>query len=45
MVRAYSPSRPYDIPGGYEEAPWHYKFDDHRDFGGVRLPLHRGRYL
>ena len=38
VVRAYSPSRPYDVPGGYAEAPWHYAFSDHRDFGGVRIP-------
>jgi hypothetical protein len=38
VVRAYSPSRPYDVPGGYAEAPWHYAFSEHRDFGGVRLP-------
>jgi hypothetical protein len=38
IVRASSPSRPYDVPGGYEEAPWHYDFDDHRDFGGIRIP-------
>jgi hypothetical protein len=38
IVRAHSPSRPYDVPGGYEEAPWHYDFEDHRDFGGIRIP-------
>ena len=38
IVCAYSPSRPYDVPGGYEEAPWHYDFEDHRDFGGIRIP-------
>ncbi len=38
VVRAHSPSRPYDVPGGYAEAPWHYAFSDHRDFGGVRIP-------
>jgi hypothetical protein len=38
VVRAYSPSRPYDVSGGYAEAPWHYAFSEHRDFGGVRIP-------
>lgn len=38
IVCAYSPSRPFDVPGGYEEAPWHYDFEDHRDFGGIRIP-------
>ena len=38
VVRAYSPSRPYDVPGGYAEAPWYYAFSEHRDFGGVRIP-------
>jgi hypothetical protein len=38
VVRAYSPARPYDVPGGYEEAPWSYEFSDHREFGGVRIP-------
>jgi hypothetical protein len=38
IVQAYSPSRPYDIPGGFAEAPWHYDFSDHREFSGVRIP-------
>ena len=38
IVRAYSPSRPYDVLGGYAYAPWHYTFGDHREFGGVRIP-------
>jgi hypothetical protein len=38
IVRASSPSRPYDVPDGYAEAPWHYDFDDHREFGGIRIP-------
>ena len=38
IVRAYSPSRPYDVTGGYEKAPWFYDFEDHREFGGVRIP-------
>lgn len=36
--RADSPARPYDVPGGYEEAPWQIIFDNHRDFNGARLP-------
>lgn len=36
--RAGSPSRPYDVPGGYEEAPWEIVFDKHRDFNGAWLP-------
>lgn len=44
VIRAHSPSRPYDVPGGYAEAPWYCKFSDHREFGnhrrfgGVRIP-------
>lgn len=38
VVSAYSSSRPYDVPGGYEEAPWRYDFSDYRNFGGTRLP-------
>ena len=38
VIRAYSPSRPYDVPDGYAEAPWYYEFSDHREFGGVRIP-------
>jgi len=38
VIRAHSPSRPYDLPDGYAEAPWHYQFSDHREFGGVRIP-------
>ena len=38
VVRAFSPARPYDVPGGYEEAPWSYTFSDHREFNGVRIP-------
>ena len=38
IVRATSPARPYDVPGGYAEAPWHYAFSEHRDYGGVRIP-------
>ena len=38
VIQAYSPARPYDVPGGYTEAPWFYEFSDHREFGGVRIP-------
>lgn len=38
VIRAYSPARPYDVPGGYATAPWYYEFSDHREFGGVRVP-------
>jgi hypothetical protein len=38
VVRAASPSRPYDVPGGYAEAPWRYEFSDHQDFDGGRIP-------
>jgi hypothetical protein len=38
IIRASSPARPYDVPGGYAEAPWHYDFGDHRDFDGIRIP-------
>jgi hypothetical protein len=38
VIRASSPARTYDVPGGFAEAPWHYAFGDHRDFDGVRLP-------
>jgi hypothetical protein len=39
IVRAFSPTRPYDVPGGYAEAPWHYVFGDHREIGDVRIPV------
>lgn len=38
VIRASSPSRPFDVPGGYAEAPWHYDFRDHREYDGVRMP-------
>jgi hypothetical protein len=38
VVRAYSPARPYDVPGGFAEAPWSYEFRDHGQFDGVRIP-------
>jgi hypothetical protein len=38
VIRAFSPSRPYDIPEGCAEAPWNYAFGGHREFGGVRIP-------
>ena len=38
IVRASSPARPFDVPEGFEDAPWHCDFSDHRDIGGVRIP-------
>jgi hypothetical protein len=38
VIRSSSPARPYDVPGGYDEAPWRYAFSDHQEFGGVRIP-------
>ena len=38
VVRAASPLRPYDVPGGYAEAPWRYDLSDHREFKGMRIP-------
>lgn len=38
IVRASSPARPFDVPGGYQEAPWYYEFSDHRTIDGVRVP-------
>ena len=38
VFRAYSPSRPYDVPEGYAEAPWYYDFGEHREFDGLRNP-------
>lgn len=38
VIRAHSPARPYDVPGGYEDAPWTIEFGDHRRIGGIRMP-------
>ena len=38
VIRAWSPARPYDVPGGYAEAPWGYAFSDHQELGGMRVP-------
>ena len=38
VIRASSPARPYDVPGGHAEAPWSYTFSEHRNFGGTRVP-------
>ena len=38
VVRACSPSRPYDVPGGYDQSPWCCQFSDHREFSGTRIP-------
>jgi hypothetical protein len=39
VVRASSPSRPYDVPGGYATAPWHYQFLSYAGFQGIRIPV------
>jgi hypothetical protein len=38
VIRTYSPSRFYDIPRGYAEAPWYIDFSDHQEFDGVWIP-------
>ncbi|MGB3717317.1 MAG: DUF6544 family protein [Candidatus Promineifilaceae bacterium] len=38
VIRAFSPSRPYETTDGYAESPWRCEFSDHREFGGVRIP-------
>jgi len=38
VVRAANPSRPYNVPGGYAEAPWRYGLSEHREFEGMRIP-------
>ena len=38
IIRAYSPSRPYDVTDGYETAPWHYAFSEHREVKGWHIP-------
>ena len=38
ILRACSPARPYDVPGGFAEAPWCYEFSEHRAYHQVRLP-------
>lgn len=38
LVRASSPARPYDVPGGYAQAPWKYEFGNHQTFEGMRIP-------
>jgi hypothetical protein len=38
IVRAYSPSRPYEVAGGFAQAPWYSEFSNHREFGGVWIP-------
>jgi len=38
VVCASSLARPYDVPEGFEDAPWRYDLSDHRDFDGVRVP-------
>ena len=38
VIRASSPARPYDVPDGFEDAPWRYDLADHRSFDEVRIP-------
>ncbi len=38
VVRASSPARPYDVPDGFEDAPWRYDLAGHRLIDGVRVP-------
>jgi hypothetical protein len=38
VTRASSPARPYDVPEGFEEAPWRYGLAEHREIDGVRVP-------
>jgi hypothetical protein len=38
VVRASSPARPYDVPDGFEDAPWRYDLAGHRLLDGVRVP-------
>jgi hypothetical protein len=38
VIRAYSPSRPYDVPDGYAVAPWFYTFSEHRLVNGWHIP-------
>ena len=38
VVQAWAPNRPYDVPGGYEEAPWRYEFRNHAELDGLRVP-------
>lgn len=37
VIRATS-NRPYDVPGGFEEAPWNCEFTGHRAFGNIHMP-------
>ena len=37
ITRARS-TRPYDIPGGFVEAPWRCEFSNYRSFDDVRIP-------
>lgn len=38
IVRASCEARPYDVPDGYEDAPWRYELGGHRQFGPIRAP-------
>jgi hypothetical protein len=37
VIRAFG-RRPYDVPEGFLEAGWQYRFSDHREFARVRIP-------
>lgn len=38
VTSARCPARPFDVPDGFDEAPWRCDFGGHRDFDGIRLP-------
>lgn len=38
ITRASSPARPYDVPDGFEDAPWRYDLSGHRTIDGMRVP-------
>ena len=38
VIRAHSPARPYDVPEGFDDAPWRYDLSEHREIDGVRVP-------
>ena len=40
IVRASSPARPYDVPDGFETAPWRLDYSEYGELAGVRVPTH-----
>jgi hypothetical protein len=38
VVQASTEARPYDVPDGYEDAPWRYVLGQPRHFGSIRAP-------